>query len=515
MTEQGSKIGAIEERGIEYMPEEERDGRPSHLFWVFIGAQLSFTVIVFGWLPITFGLGWWSSVTSILVGLAVGTIIYAPFALFGPRTGTNSAVSSGGHFGVVGRVIGSLLAMVTAVGFFAISIWTGGDALISGMHSLLGTPNTDAMSALGYAVTALVTIGIAVYGFATVVAAQKFVIPLLGALMVVGFIALAPKFNAGYHGGEYLLGGFWATWLLAVATAASLPISYAPFANDYSRYVRRSSGGMRLVLANGFGMFIGCAFACLFGAYMASIFGAAETSFVGGLISISAKWYVVAAIAIGLLGSFGQGSICLYGTGLDFSSLIPRLRRVPATLLISALSFALVFLGRFVWNAVESVSAFVIILVVILTPWVIINLIGYRQRRGRYDVAALQVFNEGHRGGIYWFTGGWNLRAVLAFVPSVVVGMLFVNTTLYTGPLANIAGGVELSLITGAALATILYLLFTKLFPEPQFLVDVDTGESGIWRAAEQDAGEKPQTSKPSVTVGAGMMEVEAAAEEA
>ncbi len=476
MTE-SSRAGTIEQRGIDYIPEHDRDGRPAHLFWVFIGAQMSFTVIVFGWLPIVFGLGWWSAVTSILVGLTIGTLIYAPFALFGPETGTNSAVSSGGHFGVIGRVIGSLLAMITAVGFFAISIWTGGDALISGMHSLIGTPETDAMAAAGYAVTALITIGIATYGFATVVAAQKIVIPLLGGLMVIGFIALASKFDAGYHGGEYLLGGFWATWLLAVATAASLPISYSPCANDYSRYVPKSRSGWPLVIANGAGMFIGCAFACLFGAYMASIFGAAELSFVTGLIGISAKWYVIAVIAIGLLGSFGQGSVCLYGTGLDFSSLIPRLHRVPATLLVSFISFALVFVGRFVWNAVESVSAFVIILVVILTPWVIINLIGYVQRRGRYNIYDLQVFNEGRRGGIYWFTAGWNLRAVLAFVPSVVVGLLFVNTTLYKGPWAEAANGVDLSLASGAVLSTVLYLLLTALFPEPAFVKDI--GEEG------------------------------------
>ena len=469
MTEQ-VRAGSVEQRGIDYIPEEERAGQPASLFWVFIGAQLSFTVIVFGWLPIVFGLGWWSSVSAILVGLVVGSAIYAPFALFGPRTGTNSAVSSGAHFGVVGRLIGSLLAMVTAIGFFAISIWTGGDALIAGAHRLIGTPETDAMAALGYALTACVTIAIATYGYATVVAAQKFVIPVLGGVMLIGFIALASKFDAGYAGGEYLLGGFWATWLLAVATTMSLPISYAPFANDYSRYVPLRRSGRPLVLANGVGMFIGCAFACLFGAYMASIFGAAEASFVAGLIGISASWYVIAAIALGLLGSFGQGSVCLYGTGLDVSSLFPGLRRVPATLLISVVSLGLVFVGRFVWNAVDSVSAFVIILVVVLAPWVVINLIGYRQRRGWYDVTDLQVFNAGGRGGIYWFTGGWNLRAVLAFVPAVAIGLMFVNTTLFKGPWADAANGVDLSLASGAITAAVLYLAFTRLAPEPERL---------------------------------------------
>lgn len=464
---EGSRAGTVEVRGIDYIPNAERDGSPRDLFWVFIGAQLSFTVIVFGWLPVTFGLGWWSSVTAIVVGLLIGSAIYAPFALFGPRTGTNSAVSSGAHFGVVGRLIGSILAMITAIGFFAISIWTGGDALVAAAHRLLGTPTTDLVSIIGYALTGLITIGIAVYGYATVVAAQRFVVPVLGVLMLVGFVALGGKFNASYHGGHYLLGDFWATWLLAVATTVSLPVSYAPFANDYSRYVRREEGGLGLVWANFSGMMIGCLLACLFGAFMATIFGPTNPSFVAGLIGVSPGWYVVIVLAIGLLGAFGQGSLCLYGTGLDFSSLVPRLARVPATITISAVSFALVFVGRFVWNAVDSVSAFVIILVVVITPWVIINLIGFVQRRGRYDVVALQVFNSGGRGGIYWFTSGWNFRAVGAFIPSVVVGLMFVNTSLFKGPWADAANGVDLSLVSGAGLSAVLYLLLTSVFPEP------------------------------------------------
>jgi len=463
---QRNEMGAIETRGVDFIPNEERDGSPWSLFWVGIGAQLSFTVIVFGWLPITYGLGWWSSVAAIATGLILGSVIYAPFALFGPRTGTNSAVSSGAHFGVVGRLIGSILAMITAVGFFAVSIWTGGDALVAGAHSLLGTPINDAMSVAGYAITGLITIVIAVYGYATVVAGQKFIIPIVGGLMLLGFIALAGDFDPNYAGGDYILGGYWPTWFLAVGTSLSLPISYAPFANDYSRYVRREEGGAKLVWLSFGGMMIGCLLACTFGAYVASIFGPGETSLVNGLIGISPGWYVIAAVVLGLLGGFGQGSICLYGTGLDTSSLFPSLARVPATVMISAVSFVLVFLGRFVWNAVDSVSAFVIILVVILTPWVVINLVGYVRRRGQYSAEDLQIYNTGGSGGAYWFTAGWNFRAVGAFVPSVVVGLMFVNTTLFKGPWADAAGGIDLSLVSGAVLSLFLYVLLTTVFPE-------------------------------------------------
>ena len=42
-------------------------------------------------------------------------------------------------------------------------------------------------------------------------------------------------------------------------------------------------------------------------------------------------------------------------------------------------------------------------------------------------------------------------------------GLLTVNTTLYVGPLANIAGGVDVSTVGSAALAGLLYLVSLRL----------------------------------------------------
>jgi purine-cytosine permease-like protein len=60
--------------------------------------------------------------------------------------------------------------------------------------------------------------------------------------------------------------------------------------------------------------------------------------------------------------------------------------------------------------------------------------------------------------GRYWSTGGWNVPAVVAWTVGAVFGLLAVNTTLYVGPLADIAGGVDLSTIGSAALAGLIYV---------------------------------------------------------
>jgi purine-cytosine permease-like protein len=133
---------------------------------------------------------------------------------------------------------------------------------------------------------------------------------------------------------------------------------------------------------------------------------------------------------VALLGSFAQGGLALYGTGLDTSSIIPRLSRVPATLVISAVSLLFVFLGTFVWDAIDTVSAFLLLLLVLVVPWMMVTLIGYHYAGGRYWAADLQIFNAGGRGGAYWYSGGVNWRAAVAYVAGVVAGLLFVNTSI-------------------------------------------------------------------------------------
>lgn len=88
----------IEQHGIDTIPESERHSSPKTIFMILIGAQLTYGVIVAGWLPVALGLGWWSSVTALILGLLIGSAILAPMALLGPRSGTNGAVSSGAFF---------------------------------------------------------------------------------------------------------------------------------------------------------------------------------------------------------------------------------------------------------------------------------------------------------------------------------------------------------------------------------------------------------------------------------
>ncbi|WP_396922900.1 purine-cytosine permease family protein [Mycolicibacterium sp.] len=452
------RAGAIEVAGVEYLPEEARDSRPRNLGAVFLGANLTWTNVVFGAFAVVFGLSFWQTVTSMAVGIAIGILVVLPTAVIGPRTGTNMTVSSGAFFGIRGRFIGSGIALAIALGFAAVTVWTSGDAIVAAAHRMLATPENDVARALGYAAVAALMVTIALYGHATIVAMQKIVVPVVGALLALGVLAFADTFQTASTTSEYALGGFWPTWTLSAVLFAAAPISYGPTIGDYTRRISaRRYTDRSICTALAFGMFIGVLLPSLFGAFTAMSITDPTDSYLNDLVAAAPAWYVIPIVVISLLGGLSQGVLCIYASGLDLEGLAPRLKRTQTTIVTAAVAIALLYLGVFVFDAVESVTAMTVALNAVITPWVAILAIGALTTRS-YDPVDLQAFAHGIRGGRYWFTRGWNLPAVAAWAVGATFGVLAVNTTLYVGPLADVAGGVDVSTAGSAALAGLMYL---------------------------------------------------------
>ncbi|MGW1622331.1 cytosine permease [Streptomyces sp. NPDC002172] len=51
---------------------------PKDLVSILLGSSLCLGVIIFGWLPPSFGLGRWASVSAIVAGTLIGTVLTAP-----------------------------------------------------------------------------------------------------------------------------------------------------------------------------------------------------------------------------------------------------------------------------------------------------------------------------------------------------------------------------------------------------------------------------------------------------
>ena len=131
-------------------------------------------------------------------------------------------------------------------------------------------------------------------------------------------------------------------------------------------------------------------------------------------------------------------------------------------------AIAFIFIGRFSFNLVQSVSTFAVLIVTCTSPWMVIMILGLIVRRGVYHADDLQVFTRGERGGRYWFQHGWNWRGLGAWIPSAAVGLCFVNLPgQFVGALGDLAGGIDISLPITLGMAGLLYLALLNLFPEP------------------------------------------------
>ncbi|QYC39437.1 putative allantoin permease [Nonomuraea coxensis DSM 45129] len=467
----------IEIYGVERIPDADRTARPLDLFRVAFGGANTFATCVLGAFPILFGLSFWQGLAATVLGLVVGSLILAPLSLFGPLNGTNNAVSSSAHLGVHGRVVGSFLSLLTAIAFFSISVWSSGDALVGGAHRLVGLPDTDMSYAVAYGIFAALVLVVCVYGFRFMLFVNKIAVAAASLLFVLGIFAFAGDFDPSYPGtlaaGDPL---FWPSFIGAALIVLSNPVSFGAFLGDWSRYIPADTPRRRVMtaafmsqIATILPFFFGLSTASIIASKAAEYVDPAAPNYVGGLLAISPGWYFVPVCLIALIGGMSTGSTSLYGTGLDFSSVFPRFSRVRATVFIGTLSIVFIFVGRFAANLTQSISTFATLIITCTAPWMVIMMIGYVTRRGWYDADALQVFNRRQRGGRYWFTHGWNWRGMSAWLASALLALSFVNLPgQFVGPLGELAGGVDISLPVGLAVAALLYLALLTAFPEPR-----------------------------------------------
>ena len=459
----------VELHGIDTIPDADRTSRPFDLFRIQFGGANTFATVLLGTFSIALGLSFWEAVLATVAGVLLGAIILMPMGLFGPKTGTNNAVSSGAHFGVRGRVVGSFLSLLTAIAFYSISVWVGGDAIVGGLYRLLGVPDSIVLRTVIYAVIGLLVIIVVVFGYQFMLLVNKTAVIANTLLFLLALVAFSTTFDPSYDPGPdaYALGSFWPTFVLAALIAMSNPISFGAFLGDWSRYIPASTPPRKIFRATIIGQLL-TLIPFLFGVATATIV-AGEADYVFAIIQASPIWYAVLLMVVAFIGGLSTGTTSLYGTGLDFSSVFPSFTRVQATITIGVAAFLFILTGRIFFDLLGAVNAFIGAIVVTTTPWIVIMTIGYFVRRGWFDPGELQVFNRGETGGRYWFTSGVNARGVIAWLVAAVLGLMFANyPPVIVGPFINAAAGIDLSLIVAIVSAAVLYLGALFLFPEPR-----------------------------------------------
>ncbi len=334
-----------------------RTGRPHEFFWIWHSAQFSFGTVVLGAVPVSFGLGWWPTVTAVLVGLAVGTVVFAPLVRISMRTGEGDHVSSGAHFGARGRLLTTVITLLVCLVFFAIAVWTGASAVLVAGERLFGTPTDRAALAVALPVVALGVVVVAVFGHTALMRTYR-LLTVVGAIVLLVLVAvLAGSFDSGFAGGDLALGEFWPTWLLAAAFAAALPVSYSTLQGDYGAALAPGIRGGVAMAWTGGSMFSSNAVALLVGAMVTTVLVDPSGSWIVGLAGVVPSWFVPVVVVFGVVGTVPQAALCLYAAGLSAQSLRPRSSRAGMTGLVAAVGLTVLYVGAVAFDAIDSISA--------------------------------------------------------------------------------------------------------------------------------------------------------------
>ena len=426
----------IENRSIDFIPENERHGEPRSLFFVWFGANANITTIAAGILPISLGLNLFWSALSILLGSMIGAIFMASHSAQGPRLGIPQMIQSRAQFGVFGAIVPLLFVMLIYLGFFVSNTLLAAQA-IAGVSPLSNGGNIMMLGTLCFLV--------ALFGYQLIHRLQK-ALSLISILVFSAVTVMACKMVLG--GGHWSLQGFnLASFLASVSIAVTWQLSYAPYVADYSRYLPSHTPARQVFWYSYLGTVLGGSWMMLLGAMLATgVAGFADN--VGlNLVGLLAGGTLLMFLFV-LYGQVAINVFNLYGAFMStvtviepFTALkVTAVKRAGFMLVISALATALCTLAQD--DFIQFFLNFIFFMSYFLIPWTAINLVDYYVvRKGVYRID--DIFNA---KGIY---GRFNGIAIGVFLGTIVLEVPFMNTSMYTGPIAAALQGVDLAWAVG------------------------------------------------------------------
>jgi NCS1 family nucleobase:cation symporter-1 len=461
MSETANELWRIEQHGIDAIPDDERSGKARDLFWVWLGGNISLTYLIIGGALVGLGLGFWAAVGAIVLG----NLLYVLVGLggvTGPRAGTATMVVSRAAFGQRGNLVPTALAWLSAVGWQAVFLVLSAFAAFS-LAGEAGITVSTGVKVVLLAVLVVLTYGAAVLGHATILFLQKVFTFLLGAIMIGVAIQVIAKGHVHYAPKPLAASTKLATFCLGTIIIAALPLSFANYPADYSRYLPRATPGRAIVGWTVLGNLIPALVISIVGVLAASVADLADP--VGGLKPLLASWYFAPFLVVVIGGSVTNNFLNTYTSGLTLLALGVRLPRWKTIIIDCVIATALSVYAIFFYDFTTAFTEFLSLMIIWLAPWCAVFLVDAVLRRFQYSTSDLLTA----RGGRYWFTGGVNRAAFASFLLGAVATFFTTNAVRWQSPLStHVLGGADLSIPVGMLVAGGAYYALARRQSAPQ-----------------------------------------------
>ncbi|HUY24008.1 MAG TPA: cytosine permease [Candidatus Saccharimonadales bacterium] len=449
----GTATDLIEKHSIDFIPDAERHGKPSRLFFIWWSSNMQMTTVLTGVIAAALGLSFPWAVVAIAIGLLVGGVIMCLHSWQGARLGLPQLQQSRAQFGLVGASAPAAVAVFMYLGFFATSNLLGGQAIAEAIPAI--------PLAVGVIVCGAGTVLLAVFGYDEIHRWAR----LWGYLFLLVFLALTVSlFTRGlvpakvWTFGPLQAGPF----VLMISIAAVWIISYAVYASDYSRYLPRDASESASFWYSYAGAVVSSGWLLAFGALLGVILPKALSATVQVTLNLVGPMAIPMMIVIAL-GVIFVDALNVYGASLCLLTITEQGRRrllgtgrqarigVILGISVVAVIIGIVASASFLTNY----SNFLLFLFYLIMPWSAVNLVDfYLIRHGDYQMSWF-VDPKGPYGGIAW-------SALLAYLIGIACEIPFMSTTIYEGPVAKMWNGGDISWIVGLAVAGGLYYVCAR-----------------------------------------------------
>jgi purine-cytosine permease-like protein len=423
---------------------------------VWAAANTNYLYIVLGGLLTVFGLNVWQAMSVLVVGnlfwAAIGVM-----ATSGPVAGAPSSVIMRAMFGVTGNRWNLLLNWPVFIAYEAINLCIGalaGYAVVEAWGGSLSTP----LRVMIVVVTAGVTLAISVYGHATIMRMSGVFTAALGAAMFLLAIFVVLHANWGYQPTDALSGvALWAKMAAgtAVIVAAALSWGISP---DYARYLPADCSRTATAMWTALGGFVPCVVLGGVGVLAGTVIDMSDAQ--TNLAHIVPGWFYPIFLLIIVIGSMANNVLTMYSSGLYLQAVGIPLRRAITVLFDGLLGVALACYALFVSDFTSALSSILGLTIILLAPSIAIYVTDQWLRRNRYDGLALNDVTE---SSVAWYSRGFNLAGVTAFVSGAIAAALFVQSDDFAGPLGTKLGGADLAWLVSPLVSICVYVALTKL----------------------------------------------------
>ena len=394
------------------------------------------------------GAGVVGSVAAMLIANPIAYLIMILVGYIGFKIGTSTMALTRPSFGLRGSYLPSIMNVIQFIGWTAVNTYIAAISISIMCHQILGwpmngQPGGNKTMMFGIVVMSVLHLLSIATGHRSVKIVERIGVVLVIILAlwetIVVFHNLSFSSVISWHPpkGKTLPFG------IALDQMAAFSLAWTPAIAEFTRYAknRKSSTVAPMIGAN-----IGLMWFCSVG-----IIGAIGTAITTGIYDPNNSDPSMIATKLGLgwvallvivISSTTTNAICLMSAGISLTNVTKKLNPIVSLWAVTIVAAVLTVVPLYVGSFVESFMAFLEFLGMVFGPILAIVIIDfYLVRKRNYNVEMFGV-----RGGEYWYTAGFNLRALITWVIGVVFFLtvhnlpLFVNTTGATYPSILVSG---------------------------------------------------------------------------